>query len=89
MSAASGRERPVKSKKKPCHFGVVSFEVSGKDDRRQIIELGSRTRRRLIGQDYAAAKDADIGSMVKEDRGHMIMANIQEPATIDKQPEAS
>jgi hypothetical protein len=26
INAAGGRERPVKSKKKLCHFGVVSYE---------------------------------------------------------------
>jgi len=28
-STAAGRKRPVWSEKKPCHFGVISHEVSG------------------------------------------------------------
>jgi hypothetical protein len=38
-------------------------EVRGQrsDNRGQIFEVGSRTRRRLIDQDYAAAKDAEVG----------------------------
>jgi hypothetical protein len=31
------------------------------EDREQRTEVGSRTRRRPIGQDYAAAKDAASG----------------------------
>ena len=33
------------------------------DDRRQRLELGSGTRRRPIGRDYAGAKDAECGMM--------------------------
>jgi hypothetical protein len=32
------------------------------EDRGQMLEVGSRTRRRPIGRDYAAAKDAEVGS---------------------------
>ena len=35
------------------------------EDGGQILELGSRTRRRPIGQDYAAAKDAEVGKRAK------------------------
>jgi hypothetical protein len=31
------------------------------DARGQILEVGIRTRRRPIRQDYAAAKDAEVG----------------------------
>ena len=32
-----------------------------KSEEGQMIEVGSGTRRRPIGQDYAAAKDAEVG----------------------------
>jgi hypothetical protein len=32
----------------------------------ESIEVGIRTRRRPIGQDYAAAKDAEVGKRAKE-----------------------
>jgi hypothetical protein len=35
--------------------------------RGQRTEVGSRTRRRPIGQDYAAAKDAEVGGQMTED----------------------
>ena len=37
-----------------------------KDDRG--VEVGSRTRRRPMGRDYAAAKDAEVGSRNKKMR---------------------
>jgi hypothetical protein len=44
-------------------------EVRGQmtEGRGQMIEFGSRTRRRPIGQDYAAAKDAEVGGQMTED----------------------
>jgi hypothetical protein len=34
-----------------------------------LNEVGSRTRRRPMGQDYAAAKDAEVGKLMMEVRG--------------------
>jgi hypothetical protein len=35
------------------------------EDRRQRTEVGSRTRRRPIGRDYAAAKDGEVGKKIE------------------------
>jgi hypothetical protein len=42
----------------------------------ESIEVGIRTRRRPIGQDYAAAKDAEVG-MRKSEKGQKIEFGIQ------------
>jgi hypothetical protein len=38
------------------------------EDRAQMSEFGSRTRRRPIGRDNAAAKDAEVGKASAEGR---------------------
>jgi hypothetical protein len=38
------------------------------NDRGQVDEVGSRTRRRPMGRDYAAAKDAEVGKKERRQR---------------------
>ena len=38
-----------------------------------LNEVGSRTRRRPMGQDYAAAKDAEVGNRKTENRRHITL----------------
>ena len=42
------------------------------DVRCQRTEVGSRTRRRLTGRDYAAAKDGEVGKLRKGQRAQHI-----------------
>jgi len=46
--------------------GFRGSGFSGSEDRSQIVEVGSGTRRGPIGQDYAAAKDAKVGKKEKK-----------------------
>jgi hypothetical protein len=40
-----------------------SASLAGKSRRWEGLEVGIRTRRRPIGQDYAAARDAEVGKI--------------------------
>jgi len=57
-------------------------EVRGQksEDRRQITEFGSRTRRRPIGRDYAAAKDAEVGKIGRSIRLRILDSGLQNEA---------
>jgi hypothetical protein len=57
-----------RSIKKTIKVGKIGRQLSddrgqSTDDRGQILEVGSGTRRRPIGRDYAAAKDAEVGKI--------------------------
>jgi hypothetical protein len=43
----------------------------------ESIEVGIRTRRRPIGQDYAAAKDAEVGPVVVPGKRDYAAANMR------------
>ncbi|CAB1078721.1 hypothetical protein D1AOALGA4SA_6455 [Olavius algarvensis Delta 1 endosymbiont] len=50
------------------------------EDRGRILEVGSRTRRRPVGLDYAAAKDAEVGLRPSTSSGEPKSENGIEPS---------
>jgi len=69
-------------RKSECGLRQAQAGQSRKKGRRQIEEFGSRTRRRPIGQDYAAAKDAAIDELrrAKSEKGQKTDRGIR-PST--------
>lgn len=49
----------------------------------EVNEVGSRTRRRPIGQDYAAAKHAEAGKDNAKGMAHRVMIDDRELRTED------
>jgi hypothetical protein len=64
--AHSGQMTEVRDQKSEIRSQMTDFRHQLTENRRQSSEFGSRTRRRPIGLDYGAAKDAEVGK--KEDR---------------------
>ena len=51
------------------------------EDKGQITEFGNRTRRRPIGRDYAAAKDAEVGKIARWQKISIITVSLLIPVT--------
>ncbi len=56
-------------------IGIRKWEFGSWKDKTEENEVGSRTRRRPMGRDYAAAKDAEVGKIGQKTDG-----GIRKPA---------